>query len=160
MIDPRDVDIPDEVLDLIPQSIIHESNVLPFRVDGPRLAIFCPIDFDLNYEGARFSFILAREIDWVPVDATLLREAIDQRYPRGNATIRGCLPQFRLQCPQRWLALQPTTDRRIRFCPECQRAVHWCDDESSARKFGRDGKCVALSEDGEAATIGMIEFEH
>jgi hypothetical protein len=158
MIDPRDADISESVLDLIPQTLIHESNVLPFRDDGVRLTLFCPIDFDFGYEGARWSFILAREIDWVPVDATLLREAIDQRYPRGDASIRGCLPQFRFQCPQRWLALQSTADRRIRYCSQCQREVHWCDDERTARTLGRDGKCVALSEDG-ADTIGMIEFE-
>lgn len=159
MIDPREAEIPDAVLDLIPQTIIHESNVLPLRDDGLRLVLFCPIDFDIGYEGARLSFILAREIEWVPVEATLLREAIDQRYPRGDASIRGCLPRFRFQCPQRWLALQPTTEKRIRFCPQCQREVHWCDDESTARMIGREGKCVALSDDG-ADTIGMIEFEH
>jgi hypothetical protein len=160
MIDPRDAEIPETVLDLVPQKIIHECTILPLRDDGKRLTLFCCRDSDFGRESDRLAFIFDREIDWLPVDANLLQQAIEQRYPRGNPEIRGCLPQFRFQCPQHWLALQPTSDKRIRFCSECQRDVHWCDDNESACSLGREGKCVALSEDGDAETIGMIEFEY
>jgi hypothetical protein len=147
MLDPRFVSIPEAVLELIPESVARDLCVLPFRSDGTCLWVFCPLDPDFSgREGDRLSFILNRPIDWVPVDPSLLQQAIKERYlPWREATITNCPLRLRFQCPKNWSSLEPTSDTRVRYCSECQHDVHWCENDVVAETLGRQGKCVALA---------------
>jgi hypothetical protein len=147
MIDPRLGSIPDAVLELVPESVARELCVLPFRTNDTSLLVFCPSEPDFcAREGGRLSFILNRPIEWVPVDASLLQQAIDERYlPWREATITNCPPRFRFPCPKTWSSLEPTADPRIRYCSECQRNVHWCENQVVAQRLEGQGKCVALA---------------
>jgi hypothetical protein len=45
----------------------------------------------------------------------------------------------------RWDTLERVgRDESVRFCGQCQSAVHWADTEEQAIALGRQGKCVAL----------------
>lgn len=60
-----------------------------------------------------------------------------------TAPIDGC--RLRYECPMRWDTLERVgRDESVRFCGQCQSAVHWADTEEQAIAFGRQGKCVAL----------------
>jgi len=59
------------------------------------------------------------------------------------APIDGC--RLKYECPMRWDSLERVgRDTNVRFCGQCQSAVHWADTEEQALAFGRQGKCVAL----------------
>ena len=147
MIDPRLASIPEAVIELVPESVARELCVLAFRTDGTFLWVFCPLDPDFSArESGRLSIILNRQIEWVPVDASLLQQAVNERYlPWHEATITNCAPRFRSQCPKNWSSLEPTVDPRVRHCSECQCDVHWCENDVVAQALGREGKCVALA---------------
>lgn len=156
MIDPRSVEIPDSILELVPESVIRECCVLPLSDDGKRLTLLCPSD--PNFEEEKVRFILNREIAFLPVDEVLLIEAIERRLPPSEGTIENCAPQFRFKCPKEWSSLQETADSRIRLCSACQREVYWCNSSAAAIELGRQGKCVAVYSNF-ADTLGLIEFE-
>ena len=147
MVDPRLASIPEAVIELIPESVARELCVLAFRTDATCLCVFCPLDPDFSArEGGRLRFILNRPIEWVPVDASQLQQAIKERYlPWHEATITNCPHHFRLQCPKSWSSLEPTGDPRVRHCPECQCDVHWCENDVVAQALAGEGKCVALA---------------
>jgi hypothetical protein len=161
MVDPRLASIPEAVLELVPDSVARELCVLPFRVDDTCLWVFCPADPNFSArERDRLTFILNRPIEWVPVDALLLQQAIEERYlPWREATITNCLPRFRFQCPKTWLSLEPTADPWIRYCSECQCDVHWCENGVVAERLGRQGKCVALAHREYVESVGILEFD-
>jgi hypothetical protein len=147
MIDPLLVSIPEAVLELVPEPVARELCVLPFRTDDARLWVFCPRDPDFSArEGGRLRFILNRPIEWVPVDASRLQQAIRERYlPWHEATITNCPHSFQFRCPRNWSSLEPTADPLIRHCPVCQGAVHWGENDVVAERLGRQGQCVALA---------------
>ena len=147
MIDPQLASIPVAVIELVPESVARELCVLPFRTDGTCLWVFCPLDPDFAArESGRLSIILNRRIEWVPVDASLLQQAINERYlPWHEATITNCPSRFRFQCPKNWSSLEPTADPRVRHCSECQCDVRWCENDVVAQALGREGMCVALA---------------
>lgn len=60
-----------------------------------------------------------------------------------DAPIDGC--KLRFECPMRWDTLERVgKDPSVRFCGQCQSAVHWTANEEEAMALGRQGKCVAL----------------
>jgi ADP-ribosylglycohydrolase len=60
-----------------------------------------------------------------------------------DAPIDGC--KLRFECPMRWDTLERVgKDPNVRFCGQCQSAVHWTASEAEAMALGRQGKCVAL----------------
>jgi hypothetical protein len=157
--DPRSVEIPDSVLELVPATVARECCVLPVSDDGRRITLLCPADSGFRErQEEKLKFILNREILLCPVDEGLLREAIEMKLPPRKATITNCLngsPKFRFQCPKVWSALTRTSNDSIRFCTECQRDVHWCETSGLALRLGKTGKCVAVADD----FMGMIQFE-
>jgi hypothetical protein len=49
------------------------------------------------------------------------------------------------QCTQRWEALEPVRDNpRIRYCSECQAAVHLVEREAELVRLAELGKSVAM----------------
>ena len=66
-------------------------------------------------------------------------------------SIERCRLGFR--CTKRWEALEPIPGTsRVRYCSQCQSAVHLIEKESELDEFARQGKCVAiLQKDGDHA---------
>jgi hypothetical protein len=49
-------------------------------------------------------------------------------------------------CTQRWEGLEPVIDNpRVRYCGECQSAVHLAEHETELAELVRQGKSVAFS---------------
>lgn len=49
------------------------------------------------------------------------------------------------QCGQRWELLEPVLDNpRVRYCDQCQSAVHLVELERELIELARQGKCVAI----------------
>jgi hypothetical protein len=72
-----------------------------------------------------------------------------------SAPIDGC--RLRYECPMQWDSLERVgRDPKLRFCGQCQSAVHWADTEAEALALGRQGKCVALGF-FEHLTMGHVE---
>jgi hypothetical protein len=58
-------------------------------------------------------------------------------------SIERCRLGFR--CTQRWEALEPIPGTsRVRYCSQCQAAVHLIEKESELGELARQGKCVAI----------------
>jgi hypothetical protein len=60
------------------------------------------------------------------------------------------------QCIQRWEALEHLPDNpRVRFCGECQSAVHLVELDSELRELARQGKCVAIQRVDSETVVGI-----
>ena len=161
MIDPRHIPIPEAVLEVLPATVAVETCVLPFRLEGDRVWLFCPSEHEfIAREEERLAFILNRRIEWEPVETTLLKEALAERYaPWFEATIENCQPRFRYRCPKTWSSLEPTAEPHVRHCAECQRPVRWCENDRVAEELGRRGECVALAVMQYVESMGIVEFD-
>ena len=62
-------------------------------------------------------------------------------------------------CTQRWETLELVRDEpRVRYCSQCQAAVHLAQGEDELAELARMGKNVAVSRDG-AAVAGAARAE-
>jgi len=60
------------------------------------------------------------------------------------------------QCTQRWQALEEMRDNpRVRYCGQCQSAVHLVEHESELMELVRQGKSVAVLRKDLLAITGM-----
>jgi hypothetical protein len=162
MLDPRLVEIPQSLLDLVGENLARNRLILPLRDDGICITLFCPSHPQYGTYGesiaSRIGTILDRKIEWVPVDRDIIAQAVDERF----AVIDNCPIEFSLECPKTWHSLDTTEDEKVRFCPACQSNVYWCDRVSDAKALAKEGKCVAISGNDDAddtntsATLGML----
>ena len=56
--------------------------------------------------------------------------------------IRNC--RFKFKCTKTWDSLVATSDQGIKYCHECDRGVHYCNNESELDHALRQDWCVAL----------------
>ena len=73
-------------------------------------------------------------------------------------TIRNCV--FAFKCTAKWNELMSTEDDKIRFCSECQKEVHLCEDDQELVKSVRLNRCIAIYRDGDMVLgdlIGRVE---
>ena len=68
-------------------------------------------------------------------------------------TLRNCVLQYR--CPNNWDDLTETVDQDIRFCGECQKEVHFCDDDDELIQNIHLNRCIAINR---VTTIEMGYF--
>lgn len=61
-----------------------------------------------------------------------------------STPIANCPVEFRFQCPKLWENLDPTDDRRIRFCETCQKQVHLCENMEEVARHAHAGNCIAI----------------
>jgi hypothetical protein len=59
-----------------------------------------------------------------------------------TSEIRNC--EFRFQCPKTWDSLQTTEKLTVRFCPNCQRTVHYCVNKTQLYDAIVKNQCVAV----------------
>ena len=72
--------------------------------------------------------------------------------------IENCSVEFKFRCPQRWDALEPTSDPGVRMCAECEREVFFCETDQQAVDHARKGDCIARRErDAQVVTVGWPE---
>lgn len=62
-----------------------------------------------------------------------------------EVTIRNCT--FAFKCQAKWNSLIKTDSEGIRFCNDCQREVHFCEDDDELVRSIRLNKCVAIYKD-------------
>lgn len=59
------------------------------------------------------------------------------------------------QCTQRWQALETVRDNpRVRYCDQCQSAVHLVEHEHELIELARQGKAVAVLRKDFLSTAG------
>ena len=62
-----------------------------------------------------------------------------------------------------WDTLLETSDSKIKYCPECDRGVHFCDTDDELNDALENNWCVAInnqdaeSEEESAMILGEIE---
>jgi uncharacterized protein (TIGR02996 family) len=74
-----------------------------------------------------------------------LRAAVDPAWLAriDNTAIEGCV-RFDFECPKRWEQLRRTGDPFTRFCPVCEKKVHYCTSVEEAQRHASRRECVAL----------------
>ena len=90
---------------------------------------------------------------------TVLKRQIDLRWIAyiSDAPIEKCTIEFSYLCPMRWESLRVLDDEAtIRYCDQCGREVHFCDNVDAARDHARKKHCVAIDPSA-ARTPGDIE---
>ncbi len=71
-----------------------------------------------------------------------------------NVTLRNCT--FAFKCTQQWNELDKTSEKNIRFCNECQKEVHYCENDQELLKSIKLNRCVAFSRDQVIHEMGYI----
>lgn len=56
--------------------------------------------------------------------------------------IENCI--FKFKCTKSWKSLLQTSDRKIRYCEECDRGVHLCKTDRELEIAKSKGWCVAV----------------
>jgi hypothetical protein len=162
--DPRLIEIPQSLLDLVGEELARSRYILPYEDDGTHLTMFCPSHpqhgtFDQS-TADRVGKKLGRKIEWIPVDRDIMSQAVDERY----SNIDNCPTEFAFKCPKTWRSLDATDNEKVRYCTACQSNVYWCDRVSEAKALAQEGKCVAISGKDDAndvdrgATLGMFAY--
>ncbi len=52
---------------------------------------------------------------------------------------------LKYQCTNKWENLDTTNQPKVRYCRECDRGVHQCDDETEYQQAIKLKRCVALN---------------
>jgi hypothetical protein len=143
-LDPRLVEIPKSLLDLVGEELAREYTLLPLSDDGTLVRLFSSPSRHGALGAALGKLVgekIGREVEWIPIEHKVVEQAVDEHY----ATINNCPVEFAFKCPKTWHSLETTDNERVRHCSACQSSVYWCDRASEARKLAKEGKCVAIS---------------
>ena len=73
-----------------------------------------------------------------------------------QAMIRNCT--FAFKCSVNWDNLEETDDENIRFCLDCQKEVHFCEDDEDLVKSIKLNRCIAINrvnDFGVSRTLGL-----
>ena len=72
--------------------------------------------------------------------------------------IRNCV--FAYRCEANWEELEDTNKEKIRYCSECDREVHFCENDRELTEAIKENNCVAFIREVKRnkleAMIGMI----
>jgi molybdopterin converting factor small subunit len=133
-------------LEMIPESIAREFQVLPLEFDGKRLTLVFARGSEIPGRIAQLRLALnfANPIRWSRGDARALALAIDEAYSLPDSEVANCPPEYRDRCPRLWLRLVPTPQSDVRVCQVCRCLVHLCQTESEEQAMEAEGRRVAL----------------
>jgi uncharacterized protein (TIGR02996 family) len=53
--------------------------------------------------------------------------------------------RFAYRCQNRWVDLDPTQEEQVRYCGECKKTVHYCDNKEEVEKMAVEGNCIAIN---------------
>ena len=71
-----------------------------------------------------------------------------------DVTLRNCT--FAYKCTQQWKNLEETYEEGIRFCHDCQKEVHYCEDDQELLESIKLNRCVAFSRNETIHEMGLI----
>jgi hypothetical protein len=140
-------DIPPEVMELVPESLVTEHFILPLAVDDQYVSIAYPYDIACNALTEldhRLRLIFNRSIELIAFRREELQEAIEWYYR--DARIEACgatSPSINYRCPRWWLKLVPTEVATVRYCTECQEPVYLYTTEEELASHIQANHCVA-----------------
>jgi molybdopterin converting factor small subunit len=148
-------------LEMIPESIAHEYQVLPLDFDGDRLTLVFARGCEIAERLAKLRFVLnfANPISWSRADAVPLARAIDEAYRLAATGVANCPSEFRTDCPKLWLCLAPTDDPNVRVCQVCRCFVHYCQTETEALERESEGQRIALFRQVESEAVDVVQFD-
>ncbi len=68
--------------------------------------------------------------------------------------IRNCV--FAFKCSANWDNLEDTNKEKIRYCSDCSKEVHFCEDDKELSKAVRNNYCVAFEKINEPGRKSFI----
>jgi molybdopterin converting factor small subunit len=148
-------------LEMIPESVAREYQILPLDFDGERLTLVFARGSAVLEQITLLRSVLsfANPICWSRADPKLLGQAIDEVYGLLATEVSHCPPEFRAGCPRLWLCLVPTADPKVRICSDCRHLVHLCQTESQARAQESEARRVALYRPVAGDPVDAFEFD-
>lgn len=74
-------------------------------------------------------------------------------------TLRNC--SFAFKCDKSWTLLEKTKDASIRFCTQCQKEIHYCDNDEELVQSIALNRCVAIQvknhlRNDDVVVVGMM----
>ena len=150
--------IPESVIDLIPESLARENCVIALNCSPTIVTIAYPNDATDWYEQEKIESILGRSIRWVGYPSAEIQSAINRHYELSGG-VESCHWKFRYRCPHRWRNFATTEDETVRFCPVCSRNVYLCASESEFNYHAQAGHCVAKIDGFDMELIGEVAIE-
>ena len=142
--------VPDEVIDLIPESVARENTILPLREEGPtlRVATSDPTDIDTQ---EKLRFILNREVEMTLAMRDQIVESINRHYGSGDGESADSM------------LTQDFTDTEIDFTEttvEQEAALKQDEDESSAPVVKLVNLIITEAVNLKASDIHIEPFEN
>lgn len=139
-------EIPADVLQAIPESLVRMHEVLPIARDGETLVV--AYAFELHPDGAALEntlrFALEHSISLVPVRQEELRGAINLHFCDVVIDECGLAVDLRFRCPEQWRNMVPTESNHVRYCTRCEKPVYLCTSNDEALAHACQNHCVAL----------------
>jgi len=93
VVDPRQIEIPQEALAAVPKAMAREHHLIPIARDNGRLTVAVADPLDL-YALDHLRFATNCEIDFVIAAADAIDDAIQQKYEVGDETVDNMLQEF------------------------------------------------------------------
>lgn len=154
-------EIPADVLQAIPETLVRMHEVLPIARDGETLVV--AYAFELHPDAAAIEnvlrFALERSICLVPVRQEELQTAINSHFCNVMVDECGLGVGFRFRCPQKWRNMVPTEAAGVRYCTRCEKPVYLCTSTDEALEHACQNHCVAVRLiAAETLLSGMLEI--
>lgn len=146
MAQPELREIPADVLQAIPESLVRMHEVLPIARDGETLVVAYAHErhSDVVAVENTLRFALERSICLVPVRQAELQAAIQHHFSDVVIDECGLSSGFRFRCPQEWRNMVPTEAAGVRYCTQCQKPVYLCISNDEALEHACQNHCVAI----------------
>ncbi len=93
VVDPRQIDIPEDALAAVPKAMAREHHLIPIAREDGRLTVAVADPLDL-YALDHLRFATNCEVDYVIAASDAIEEAIAQKYEVGEETVDNMLQEF------------------------------------------------------------------
>jgi hypothetical protein len=146
------------VFTAMPESVAREECLLPLAVNGKQLRVVAgrreatALDKSLR----RAAYITGMGLRYSVAEYAQVAALVNELFNKCFTEVSGCVAEFEVKCPRRWLELAPTAAPPVRDCSVCQQQVFWANDAAEALAYARMGRCVALFRSGVESEIGML----
>ena len=154
-------EIPADVLQAIPESLVRMHEVLPIARDGETLVVAYAYELhpDIAALENTLRFALERAICLVPVRQDEMQAAIKLHFCDVMVDECGLGVGFRFRCPQEWHNMVPTEAADVRYCTQCEKPVYLCTSTDEALEHACQNHCVAVPLfAAETLLSGMLEL--
>jgi hypothetical protein len=151
-------EIPADLLQAIPESLIRMHEVLPIARDGETLVVAYAYELHLDIAALEntLRFALERAICLVPVRQEEMQAAIHLHFSEVVIDECGLASGFRFRCPQQWRDMVPTEADGVRYCTQCEKPVYLCTSTDEALEHACQNHCVAIPASPEIDMVGQF----